>query len=492
MRESHLLTFTSTKRDSTSLATSRKRPRRVLPFYLIEGAVVCSDAFLILITSLSTGILYHLALFASVGPVEAFLGIGALTFVNFSAILAARGAYRPQTLADPWKQVGETTATWLFVSFVLLAAAFSLKISETYSRGAILTFFAAGWFAVVVWHFIIARFIVKALATGAFAEQKTILIVEEGQLAGSGVIDELKRCGYTPAGIFEFAPRSVSPTRASPQFLKSMREITELSRQEPIGCVFLLMSWGDWRSVEHLIGLLRVLSAPVYLLPDENVAHFLSSRIVNVGTTRTIELRRSPLTTTEQASKRVLDLLLASAGLVILAPLIVMVAALIKVDSQGPAFFVQTRIGFNGRQFRIYKFRTMFVAEDGPVIHQATRNDPRNTPIGRLLRRTNIDELPQLWNVIVGDMSLVGPRPHASAHNTKYEEIIGNYAFRHHVKPGLTGWAQVNGLRGETQTVELMTRRVEFDLWYIDNWSFWLDFRILLRTFILGLQPNAY
>ena len=219
---------------------------------------------------------------------------------------------------------------------------------------------------------------------------------------------------------------------------------------------------------------------------------FSGVRIVNVGTTRTVELRRSPLTATEQASKRALDLLLASAALVIVAPLIAVVATLIKVDSRGPAFFVQSRIGFNGRQFRIYKFRTMSVAEDGPVIHQATRDDPRNTRIGGLLRRTNIDELPQLWNVIAGDMSLVGPRPHASAHDTKYEEIIANYAFRHHVKPGLTGWAQINGLRGETQTVDMMTRRVEFDLWYIDNWSFWLDFQILLRTLILGLQPNAY
>ncbi len=126
------------------------------------------------------------------------------------------------------------------------------------------------------------------------------------------------------------------------------------------------------------------------------------------------------------------------------------------------------------------------------MIRQATRNDPRFTRIGRALRRTNIDELPQLWNVITGDMSLVGPRPHASAHNSEYERTVANYAYRYHVKPGLTGWAQVNGLRGETRTVDLMAKRVEFDLWYINNWSLWFDIRILLRTLTLGLQTTAY
>jgi undecaprenyl-phosphate galactose phosphotransferase/putative colanic acid biosynthesis UDP-glucose lipid carrier transferase len=237
---------------------------------------------------------------------------------------------------------------------------------------------------------------------------------------------------------------------------------------------------------------LRVLSIPIYLLPDRNVAHFLGSRIVNIGTAWTAELKRAPLTATEQACKRALDLLLASAALIVLAPMMLIVAAWIKMETRGPAFFMQRRSGFGGRTFKIYKFRTMSVVEDGPIIRQATKNDPRLTRCGRLLRRTNIDELPQLFNVIAGDMSLVGPRPHPLALNSEYENIIGNYAFRHHVKPGLTGWAQVNGLRGETQTVDLMARRVEFDLWYINNWSFWLDFRILLRTLVLGLQPTAY
>ena len=256
--------------------------------------------------------------------------------------------------------------------------------------------------------------------------------------------------------------------------------------------MFLLASWDDRRLIEVLMTQLRALSIPVYLLPDRNVAHFLGKRMVNVGTAWTAELQRAPLTTTEQVCKRAFDLLIASVLLIMLAPLLLLVAALIKMETRGPALFMQRRSGFNGRTFKIYKFRTMSVLEDGPVIRQATKNDPRLTRCGRVLRRTNIDELPQLLNVIAGEMSLVGPRPHPLALNSEYENIIGNYAFRHHVKPGLTGWAQVNGWRGETQTVDLMTRRIEHDLWYINNWSFWLDVKILLRTLVLGLQPAAY
>jgi exopolysaccharide biosynthesis polyprenyl glycosylphosphotransferase len=179
--------------------------------------------------------------------------------------------------------------------------------------------------------------------------------------------------------------------------------------------------------------------------------------------------------------------------LLLLAPLLAVISLMIKLDSPGPVIFRQRRKGFNGREFTIYKFRTMSVLEDGATICQARRNDGRVTRIGRLLRATSIDELPQLVNVLEGDMSVVGPRPHALAHDDEYSNLIGRYAFRHHVKPGITGWAQVNGFRGETPEVELMKKRVDFDLWYINHWSAWLDFWITLRTCLeLARGRNAY
>jgi exopolysaccharide biosynthesis polyprenyl glycosylphosphotransferase len=207
----------------------------------------------------------------------------------------------------------------------------------------------------------------------------------------------------------------------------------------------------------------------------------------------TAELKRTPLTRFEQTLKRCFDLIGASVALIMLFPLMVMTAILIKLDSPGPIFFTQKRNGFNGRSFRIWKFRTMTVLEDGPVIKQATREDPRFTRVGRWLRRVNIDELPQLFNVLSGNMSLVGPRPHAAAHDSEYERKISAYAFRYHMKPGITGWAQINGYRGETQTIDLMAKRIELDLWYINNWSIWLDLKIILSTLTLEVwQPRGY
>jgi Undecaprenyl-phosphate glucose phosphotransferase len=468
------------------------RARRLLPFHWIEAAAVCSDLALIPITSLITGAVYDVAFLGGLGSIDAFLSVGVLTAINFSAILAARGSYRPQNLVNLGKQARETTIIWLFVFFVLSAVAFSFKITGEYSRGAILTFFVCGWVAIITWRFLMSRLIIRGLSGASFAEQKSLLIAQRGCLTGQTSIGELKRCGYMPVRVFEFTADSLLALHPGAELLRLVQEVVEATRQHKIRHIFLLASWHDSELIGRLMELLRVVAIPVYLLPDENIASLLGNRIVNIGTGWTAELKRAPLTTAEQLFKRGLDLLGASAALILLAPMMALVAILIKMDSRGPILFRQNRNGFSGRPFRIWKFRTMAVLEDGPVIRQVSQEDPRVTRLGRLLRRSNLDELPQLINVIAGDMSLIGPRPHALAHNSEYEKIISSYAYRYHVKPGLTGWAQVNGLRGETRTVDAMAKRVEFDLWYIDNWSLWLDLRILLRTLVLGLQPTAY
>ncbi len=202
-----------------------------------------------------------------------------------------------------------------------------------------------------------------------------------------------------------------------------------------------------------------------------------------------LQLKRLPLSQVEVVQKRLFDLLFGSLALLALTPLILIVAILIKLDGPGPVFFVQRRYGFNQQPFRIIKFRTMRTLEDGTVVPQTTRDDPRLTGIGRWLRRWNIDEIPQLFNVLTGDMSLVGPRPHALSHDHDYERRISLYARRHNVKPGITGWAQINGYRGEIDTEEKIRKRVEYDLVYIDNWSLWFDLKIIARTL---LSPAAY
>jgi exopolysaccharide biosynthesis polyprenyl glycosylphosphotransferase len=202
-------------------------------------------------------------------------------------------------------------------------------------------------------------------------------------------------------------------------------------------------------------------------------------------------LRSAPIV--ELALKRVLDVVLAGSLLALLAPLLLATAILIRLDSKGAVLFRQTRLGRGGQPFEILKFRSMHVLENGACIVQATKDDPRVTRIGRVLRKTSIDELPQLFNVLKGDMSLVGPRPHARAHDEYYAQVIDNYAGRQAMKPGITGWAQVQGFRGETPTVESMRRRVECDLWYVAHFNLLLDIEILFRTaFEVFRQRNAH
>jgi undecaprenyl-phosphate galactose phosphotransferase/putative colanic acid biosynthesis UDP-glucose lipid carrier transferase len=196
---------------------------------------------------------------------------------------------------------------------------------------------------------------------------------------------------------------------------------------------------------------------------------------------------------TERSVKRLVDLVMATVALIALFPLMLFTGLAIKLDGAGPVIFRQNRKGFNGQQFVMFKFRTMTVQENGDLITQAGRNDPRVTRIGKLLRASSVDELPQLVNVLRGEMSLIGPRPHALAHDNYFEKVLEDYAFRHHVKPGMTGWAQVHGLRGATPTIDVISRRVKMDLWYINNWSLWLDVQIFFKTFFEVLRKrNAY
>jgi Undecaprenyl-phosphate glucose phosphotransferase len=242
--------------------------------------------------------------------------------------------------------------------------------------------------------------------------------------------------------------------------------------------------------VTRTVSAISELPVRIQLLPLGMADFMRSSRIGNCGRTRVLELVSGPCSLRDRLLKRSMDIAAAGALLVLLSPLLAIVAILIKLDSRGPILFRQTRHGFNNEPIQVLKFRSMTTFDDSrDTFQQAMRNDPRITRVGRIIRRTNIDELPQLINVIRGDMSMVGPRPHAVAHNEMFADQIGRMSRRHNVNPGITGWAQVNGLRGETETIEKMRKRVEYDLYYIDNWSLFFDLRIMIMTLI---SKNAY
>ena len=478
--------------DSSSTSRSRTARRFCLPYHVVEPAVIVADIVIVIIASVVAGIAYNWIFLAQMPAIQTYAAIGLLASTNLSAILTARGDYGVIKLVDFYRQARELTLFWSGVFLTLISVAFLLKVSEDFSRGSTVAFFALGFASMIGWRRLVAQFLGRALREGTFAPRKVILIGEQHRLPASRTVSEMRRCGYSPVRTFGVSREDFAGGTISRKLRTTVDAAIEVARRETVGEILLLIGWEHSRTIESIVKIFNVLPIPVYLLPDDNVARFLDSRSINVGATWAAEIQRAPLSRLEQLVKRSFDLIGATSVLVMLSPLMLITALLIKLDSPGPALFFQTRNGFNARVFRIVKFRTMHVLENGDTIRQATRNDPRVTRLGRWLRRANIDELPQLFNVLEGSMSLVGPRPHAVAHNDEFEKLVGNYAFRHHVKPGITGWAQVNGYRGETPTTDLMAKRVDFDLWYINNWSLWLDLRILFRTLILGLQSSAY
>jgi undecaprenyl-phosphate galactose phosphotransferase/putative colanic acid biosynthesis UDP-glucose lipid carrier transferase len=303
----------------------------------------------------------------------------------------------------------------------------------------------------------------------------------------------LERYGLTEVDRVTFSNETSRGFSMTPEESSSLETAIAVARDWAVEEIVLAFPWSDTRKIELIRDALRISPLPVQLLPDRRIRSLSANPSFRLGHSLSVEIQRGPLSRAEQLSKRLLDITVASIALVVFAPVIIVSASAIKLDSRGPILFRQRRNGFNAKQFSIFKFRTMIVMEDGATVMQAKRFDPRVTRVGRLLRRSSIDELPQLLNVLRGDMSLIGPRPHALAHDNHFGDLLSDYAFRHHVKPGITGWAQVRGHRGETARVEQMKGRIDCDLWYINNWSLTLDLKILLLTCLaLVRQQNAY
>ncbi|BBU27743.1 undecaprenyl-phosphate glucose phosphotransferase [Burkholderia sp. THE68] len=276
--------------------------------------------------------------------------------------------------------------------------------------------------------------------------------------------------------------------------LNDFDELVEKVRAEDINEVWLALPLSQEHTIYRFVHALRHDFVNLRLIPDTRSISLFNHSMTDVGGLATINLTTSPINTLQMWPKLLFDRLFAATALLALAPLLIAIAIAVKTTSSGPVFFTQNRKGADGRPFRIYKFRSMAVhQENHGNVTQATRNDPRVTKVGAFLRRTSLDELPQFLNVLFGHMSVVGPRPHALEHDDLYKDLVYGYMFRYRIKPGITGWAQVNGYRGATEKVEKMQSRVKFDLFYIHNWSFWFDIKIVAMTMFKGfIGRNAY
>ncbi len=273
--------------------------------------------------------------------------------------------------------------------------------------------------------------------------------------------------------------------------LGRLDDIVDYVNEHGVHSIYITLPMTSQPRIVRLLDSLKDTTASVYFVPDMFMFDLIQARFDHVGGVPVVSVCDSPFVGFNGLTKRASDVALALLGIAIAWPLLLVIAVAVKGTSPGPVVFRQRRYGLDGREIVVYKFRTMTVMEDQDEIRQAVLNDARLTPIGGFLRHTSLDELPQLFNVLQGRMSIVGPRPHANAHNEQYRKLIKGYMIRHKVRPGITGWAQVNGCRGETDTLEKMARRIEYDLEYLRSWSLWLDIRILLRTAAIVLRDKC-
>ncbi|MGX5734870.1 exopolysaccharide biosynthesis polyprenyl glycosylphosphotransferase [Bosea thiooxidans] len=466
---------------------ARPAPERPWPvrYQAIEPLAVTVDSLVILLTGLGVAVLYHMGGYPlDVRKTGGVLLVAAL----FVGLLKARGFYRPTELMVLRNQLRAVATSWALV-FVLLAGVVGLLDIRNEVPVGVGPFALFGLVALAAHRVAIKAVLSKGLNAGSFRRRNVVLITQQANPIETGFEDTLRILGFAVKETFLLAP-----SRTRPAGIKQLSaRVIRYLRNSDVEEIVIEADPNSWPELRCLVHDLRVTPLPVVFFPMGGAAEIFRRPPRDLGATVCFELQRAPLGLAERAIKRALDVAVAGFLLLLLAPLLVAVAIAVRLDSPGPVLFRQHRCGFSGRGFVIWKFRTMSVLEDGSSLAQAQRSDRRTTRIGRWLRRTSIDELPQLLNVLDGSMSLVGPRPHALAHENQFEKVVRNYAYRRRVKPGLTGWAQVHGCRGPTPTTALIERRVEYDLWYIDNWSLGLDFSILLRTPIEVLRArNAF
>lgn len=382
-----------------------------------------------------------------------------------------------------------------FVFSFFISAIFLLKVSDGYSRATVIAQAASVLVTVLCARAICFSLVQPAIASGLIDARRVILIGDSSHCFSFSA--RAITTGIRTIRSFDFpafrTSSSVPERSGAAEVLSDARRLIADCRPLRADDIVILTSESDVPAALALAGALSELPVDVHVVPTGAIDLMAVSRITQFGDMVTMRIFQSPLTPFHRAIKRAFDIAAAIAGLIVISPLFVILPLAIKLDSRGPVLFRQTRHGYNNETIRVLKFRSMTVTEDGDNFKQVTRHDPRVTRLGRFMRHTNIDELPQLFNVLIGDMSLVGPRPHATSQNETFAQLISSFSRRHNVKPGITGWAQVHGYRGETDTLEKMQRRVEHDLYYIDNWSFLLDLKIIVMTlFSKKVYWNAF
>jgi putative colanic acid biosynthesis UDP-glucose lipid carrier transferase len=392
-----------------------------------------------------------------------------------------------------WRLVRNTFVTWLTIAFLLLFFAYSSQFLKFFSSNAIVA-----WLWVTPVSLIIASRLLRAAAPSLILMQgprKRAVIAgmnEQGLLLANSIWQN-KFISTDIIGFFEDRDPSRQVHDAKFPMLGSLNMLPQYVRMNGISTIYLSLPMANQMRILNILDELKDTTASIYFVPDTFMTDLIQGNMGQIDGIPVVAVCETPFQGVNGFLKRISDIFFSLIIITLISPLLLIIALAVKLTSPGPIIFKQRRYGLDGKEILVYKFRSMTVTEDGNQIIQAQKQDKRITPLGAFLRKSSLDELPQFFNVLQGRMSVVGPRPHAVAHNELYRKQIKGYMIRHKVKPGITGWAQVNGLRGETDTLEKMKDRIDFDLDYLRNWSLRLDAHIIIKTVLVVFKDqNAY
>ena len=419
----------------------------------------------------------------------------AISIGLFLFVAGVQRLYTDSAVTSLTKRAVKISYIWLIIVMTLLLLGSATKTSADYSRLTMFTWFAVTPVLMIFWYTALLWLQNTLYKRGWNIRRVAIAGARDlGKQVAYSLINS-HNMGMKPIGFYDDrktnGPR---PLVHDPlPIVGTMEDLVRAARDGDIDVVFIALPMRAEERIKMLVSKLSDTTASVYIVPDFFMFDLLSARWGNIGGLPVVSIYDTPFYGIDGWLKRSFDVVMASAILVLIALPMLFIAVAIKLTSPGPVLFKQRRYGINGEMIEVYKFRSMTVTEEGDEVRQATKGDARVTKLGAFLRRTSLDELPQFFNVLFGSMSIVGPRPHAVSHNEEYRGLISGYMLRHKVKPGITGLAQVNGWRGETDTLEKMQKRIEYDLEYINRWSVWLDAKIVLKTITHGfIDKNAY
>ena len=415
-----------------------------------------------------------------------------LLVVGLLAALLFRGPLKDDIVTPRrvWPRLASTLTMWLKFGVILLILGYLVGATTGYSRKLLTTWYLLTPLLLVAGQFAVSAFVNRFVSVGKNSRRAVIAGANAVGQRLASKIHEDARSGIRVLGFFDDRRPERLSVDDPGELLGNLQDLPNFTRSAGVDVIFLALPLRNVERVTTLLDELQDTTVSIYFVPDIFVFDLIQCRAGNVGGVPVISLCETPYFGMKGVVKRLSDYIIASLAIVLLSPVFLAIAAGVKLSSPGPVIFRQRRYGLDGREIAIYKFRTMTVREDGDRIPQAKAGDKRVTPFGRFLRSHSLDELPQFLNVLQGRMSVVGPRPHAVAHNEEYRRLIKGYMVRHKVNPGMTGLAQVMGHRGVTLTVDAMARRIEYDLEYLRNWSIGLDMKIIAKTAILILSDK--